>query len=124
MPREERMFGDVVESSVKIGNQQWYTVPLSILVHTAVIGAIVIIPLLAADILPTPPSMMAPSMTAPSVRGPQMSTPTFQAPSPSAPAAAPTEKKGLGAYMPLIIILNVLVILAIILVAYFALKHH
>ena len=59
MPREERMFGDVVESSVKIGNQQWYTVPLSILVHTAVIGAIVIIPLLAADILPTPPSMMA-----------------------------------------------------------------
>ncbi len=59
MPREERMFGDVVESSVKIGNQQWYTVPVSILVHTAVIGAIVIIPLLAADILPTPPSMMA-----------------------------------------------------------------
>jgi hypothetical protein len=43
------MFGDVVESSVKIGNQQWYTVPVSILVHTAVIGAIVIIPLLAAD---------------------------------------------------------------------------
>jgi hypothetical protein len=77
----------------------------------------------------TPPSMMAPSMTAPSVQGPyvqapQVSTPTFQAPSPSAPSAAPAEKKGLGAYMPLIIILNVLVILAIILVAYFALKHH
>ena len=53
------MFGDVVNPSIKVGSRSWYTVPLSILVHTVVIGAVVIIPLMAADVLPTPPSMMA-----------------------------------------------------------------
>ena len=53
MPRD--MFGDVVEPSIKVGSKEWYTVPLSIIVHTAIIGAVVIIPLMAADVLPTPP---------------------------------------------------------------------
>src|SRR6266853_1692466 len=53
------MFGDVVEPSIKVGSQKWYTVPLSIIVHTAIIAAVIIIPLMAADVLPTPPSMMA-----------------------------------------------------------------
>ena len=57
MPRD--MFGDIVDPSVKVGTRSWYTVPLSIVVHTAVLGAVIIIPLLAADVLPTPPSMMA-----------------------------------------------------------------
>ena len=47
------MFGDVVDPSVKVGSQKWYTVPLSIVVHTALIGAVIIIPLMAADVLPT-----------------------------------------------------------------------
>ena len=38
MARE--MFGDVVEPSIKVGSQKWYTVPLSIIVHTAIIGAV------------------------------------------------------------------------------------
>ena len=50
MPRD--MFGDVVEPSIKVGSQKWYTVPLSILVHTVIIGAVIIIPLMAADMLP------------------------------------------------------------------------
>ena len=41
MPRGE-MFGDVVEPSIKVGSQKWYTVPLSIVVHTALIGAVII----------------------------------------------------------------------------------
>ena len=53
MPRD--MFGDIVEPSIKVGSQKWYTVPLSIIVHTAIIGAVVIIPLMAADVLPSPP---------------------------------------------------------------------
>ncbi len=57
MPRE--MFNDVVDPQVKVGGQKWYTVPLSIVVHTAVIAAIIIIPLLAAEVLPEVPSMMA-----------------------------------------------------------------
>ena len=55
MPRGE-MFGDVVEPSIKVGSQKWYTVPLSIVVHTALIGAVIIIPLMAADVLPSPPN--------------------------------------------------------------------
>jgi TonB family protein len=53
------MFGDVVEPSIKVGSKKWYTVPLSIVLHTALLAAVVIIPLMAADVLPTPPSMMA-----------------------------------------------------------------
>ena len=55
MPRD--MFGDVVEPSIKIGSKKWYTVPLSIATHTVIIGAVIIIPLMAADVLPAPPVM-------------------------------------------------------------------
>src|SRR5947208_484661 len=53
------MFGDIVDPSVKVGSRKWYTVPVSITVHTLVLGAIIIIPLMASDILPMPPAMMA-----------------------------------------------------------------
>ena len=36
MPRD--MFGDIVEPSIKVGSKKWYTVPLSIIVHTVIIG--------------------------------------------------------------------------------------
>jgi hypothetical protein len=48
------MFGDVVEPSIKVGSKKWYTVPVSIIVHTALLAAVVIIPLMAADVLPRP----------------------------------------------------------------------
>ena len=57
VPRD--MFGDVVDPSIRVGGQKWYTVPLSILVHTVLIAAIIIIPLLAVEGLPEVPSMMA-----------------------------------------------------------------
>src|SRR3954453_21820476 len=78
------MFGDVVEPSIKVGSQKWYTVPLSIIVHTAIIAAVVIIPLMAADVLPTPPSMMA-FVAAP----PPPPHPPPPPPPPPAAAAAP-----------------------------------
>ena len=55
MPRAEKMFGDIVDPSVKVGSKQWYTIPLSILVHTVVVVGLVDIPLMAYDVLPTPP---------------------------------------------------------------------
>ncbi|HEY3928416.1 MAG TPA: hypothetical protein VGL89_08580 [Candidatus Koribacter sp.] len=75
------------------------------------------------------PSVQAPYVQPPSVQGPymqapQVAAPTFQAPPAAVPTPAAPEKKGMSAYMPLIVILNVLVILAIVLVAYFALRHH
>ena len=54
-----QMFGDISNPSVRVGSRKWYTVPLSIVAHVVVLGAIVIIPLMAADALPTPASMMA-----------------------------------------------------------------
>tara|TARA_Y100000588_G_scaffold302625_1_gene324957 strand:- start:178 stop:870 length:693 start_codon:yes stop_codon:yes gene_type:complete len=53
------MFGDISNPSVRVGSRKWYTVPLSIVAHVVVLGAVVIIPLMAADALPTPASMMA-----------------------------------------------------------------
>ena len=57
MPRD--MFGDVVDPSVKVGSQKWYTVPLSIIAHVAIFAAVIIIPLMATGNMPTPPTMMA-----------------------------------------------------------------
>jgi protein TonB len=74
------MFGDVVESSIKVGSQKWYTVPLSILAHVGIFAAIIIIPLMATDVLPTPPSMMAFVASAP--------PPPPPPPPPPAPAVA------------------------------------
>jgi protein TonB len=73
------MFGDVVEPSIKVGSQAWYTVPLSILAHVALFAAVIIIPLMAADVLPTPDTMMA--FAAP--------PPPPPPPPPPAPATAP-----------------------------------
>jgi len=51
------MFSDVREPSIKLGSQQRYTVAMSVIVHTAIIAAVMIIPLVATDVLPTPPMM-------------------------------------------------------------------
>ena len=57
MPRD--MFGDVVDPSIKMGNKMWYTVPLTMLVQAVIVAAMVIVPLMATGLMPTPPSMMA-----------------------------------------------------------------
>jgi protein TonB len=76
------MFGDVVDPSIKVGSQKWYTVPLSIIAHVVLFAAVIIIPLMATDMLPTPPSMMA-FVGAP---------PTPPPPPPPPPSAAPPPK--------------------------------
>ena len=53
------MFGEFVNPTTRVGSQKWYTVPISIAAHVVLVGAGIIVPLMAADILPTPPSMMA-----------------------------------------------------------------
>jgi protein TonB len=56
MPRE--IFGDVFDSSVKLGTRRWYTIPLSIVTHAIALAALVVVPLLATDMLPTPQSIV------------------------------------------------------------------
>jgi protein TonB len=95
VPRD--MFGDIVHPSVKVGSRKWYTVPLSITVHCVLIGAIMIIPLMASDILPTPTVIMAFAAASPPPAPPPPPPPapkTGQPPPPQVevhPQAAPIE---------------------------------
>jgi periplasmic protein TonB len=100
VPRD--MFGDVVDPTIKLGSQKWYTVPLSIAAHVLIFGAIIIIPLMATDVLPSPPSMMAfvaapppppppPPPPAPAVAQPKV-VPVVTNPN-AAPIEAPKEIK-------------------------------
>ena len=50
MPRDERMFGDIVDPSIKLGNKQGYSVVLTILLEARRDRGVVIIPLMAADV--------------------------------------------------------------------------
>ena len=52
MPRD--LFGDVTRPSISVGTRKWYTVPLSLLSHAVVVAAVVVVPLMAADVLPQP----------------------------------------------------------------------
>ncbi len=42
MPRD--LFGDVSDPRVRVGSRKWYTVPLSLFVHTLVLLLVVVIP--------------------------------------------------------------------------------
>lgn len=52
MPRD--LFGEVTRPSISIGNRKWYTVPVSLFSHFAIVAAVVVVPLLATDVLPAP----------------------------------------------------------------------
>lgn len=51
MPRD--LFGDVTRPSISIGNRKWYTVPVSLLSHAVILAMIVIVPILAAPLMPS-----------------------------------------------------------------------
>ena len=93
MPRDERMFGDVVDPSIKFGNKQGYSVLLTFVLEVVVVSLVVIIPLMAADVLPTPPSMLAFVAAAPPPPPPPPPPPQAAAPRPVEvnPNAAPIE---------------------------------
>jgi protein TonB len=48
------MFIDVLEPSITLGTQKRYTVVGSVVVHSAIIVAVIIVPLVATDVLPVP----------------------------------------------------------------------
>src|SRR5262249_20220511 len=51
------MFGDIRQPSITVGSKTRYTVTISVVVHAAVIAAMIITPLVATDVLPSPPMM-------------------------------------------------------------------
>jgi protein TonB len=89
------LFEDVVEPSISVGTKQWYTVPLSILAHAAGLAGLVVIPLVAAGMLPTPESVLVFAATPPSPP-PEPPPVTIRAPAvtpmtPANPNLAPPE---------------------------------
>ena len=52
MPRD--LFGDVTDPSVKVGSRKWYTVPVSLALHTVAVLIVFIVPLMATGALPVP----------------------------------------------------------------------
>src|SRR5687768_9954696 len=90
------MFGDIVDPSIKMGSKQGYSVFLTLVLEVAIVGLVVIIPLMAADVLPTPPSMMAFVAPPPPPPAPPPPPPPPQAAAPKPveivnPNAAPVE---------------------------------
>jgi periplasmic protein TonB len=57
MPRD--LFGDVVHPQTGLRSRKWYTLPLSVAAHAAILAAAIVVPLTVADVLPMPPSMVA-----------------------------------------------------------------
>jgi protein TonB len=51
MPRD--LFGNVTRPSISIGNRKWYTVPVSLLSHAAIVLLLVAIPILAPAAMPS-----------------------------------------------------------------------
>lgn len=80
MPREERMFGDVVDPSVTMGNRQRTAVLMTVVLETALVSALLVVPLIAVDVLPTPREAIDAFVTA---------APTPEPPPPPRAATAP-----------------------------------
>ncbi len=96
MPRE--IFGEVSNPSVKLGSQAWYTVPVSVLVHAALIALVIVVPLFATGTLPdvqriieyTPADAKLPDPPPPPAPPSRAATPTDPLVSPdAAPIEAP-----------------------------------
>jgi protein TonB len=87
------MFQDVVCSRAR-SNGKWYTLPLSCLIHTAVIVTLIVVPLIATDTLPRPRALLqfvtpfVPVVPqAPAMR--RSAPPRATQPMPGAPVVAP-----------------------------------
>ncbi len=50
MPRD--LFGDVTHPSASIGNRKWYTVPVSLLSHSVIVAIFLVLPIIAAPLMP------------------------------------------------------------------------
>jgi len=91
MPRD--LFGAVTSPPASLGNRKWYTVPLSLAAHVALIIPIVLVPLLATNILPSPHEyaiFVSPPVTPPAPP-PPVTPKTEKSQPPSNPDAAPLD---------------------------------
>ena len=83
MPKD--IFEDVVRPSIRLGSGAWYTVPVSVVAHAAIAAALVVVPLMATDVLPTPLKVREILITSPP-------PPTPPPPPAARPATQPTTR--------------------------------
>lgn len=93
MPRD--LFGDVTDPRVRVGSQKWSTLPVSLAAHAAVLALLLIVPLTATGVLPSPhvSAILIVEPPAPAPPPPPLARPP-RAPDTSPPAnpeAAPIE---------------------------------
>jgi protein TonB len=86
----DQLFREVATPSVRVGSRAWTTIPLSIAAHAVILGGLVVVPLMATGVLPSPQSVMMyvapPLIPPPPILPPPATTPP---PSTAAPAAVP-----------------------------------
>lgn len=80
----DQLFREVAAPTVRVGSKAWKTIPLSIAAHAVILGGLVVVPLMATGVLPSPQSMMM--YVAPPVVPPP---PDLPAPAPPPPVATP-----------------------------------
>ncbi len=75
---------------------KWYTLPLSFVIHTAILAVAIAVPLIATDVLPSPPRTLlaymmveVPNVPPPAAPAKRTSPPTAQVNSDAAPLEAP-----------------------------------
>ena len=90
MPRE--IFGEVANPTRRLGSQSRYTLPASMAVHVVVAACVVIAPLMATDVLPTPRTVIGAfaAQPAPPPPPPPAAPPSVRAtkPSPLTPSSS------------------------------------
>jgi periplasmic protein TonB len=57
MPRD--MFDGITSPHAGVGSRKWYTMPLSMTIHATAVAVLVVVPLMAVDVLPTAPYILA-----------------------------------------------------------------
>ena len=74
----EQMFRSVVAQTITVGTRKWYTVPVSVLLHTLALAVVIAAPLMATGVLPGPGSMLVFTAPAPPPSPPPPVQPTEQ----------------------------------------------
>jgi len=90
------IFTEIVRPSARVGTRRWYTVPLSIVVHAALLALLIAVPLVATGTLPLPASVLvfaAPAPPAPPElpRAAEPPKSVAAASTPAPPSGPPTE---------------------------------
>jgi periplasmic protein TonB len=92
---QQRLFEDLIESDVKKhGTKQGYTLPVSIAIHSIVLLAVVVVPLLTSEELPEPTSVVKAFFVEPAAAPPPPPPPPPPAP------RAPTQPKPMSTPVP------------------------